>query len=1163
MSRFGGGRLRRTWNSLRRRSHDDPDITSDGDTAAAGGDDNDERLRVICNPEDCKVDIIAVHGLGKSFGDWTTQTKDGAPGGLWLETLLPKSAAGARIMTYCYNAEALSPQVLVRKILYSLALDLVHRVKQRREGEPAKSRRPVIFVAHSLGGLVVQRALVIASESSDVSLQDVELSTAGLLFFGTPSTSLSADGLADAIIKIARFSTSKRRRLHASEEGAIREDAAWFLSEMEAFKPIESRIETESFIEAVKTTFRTNSSRSSLIVGATTAAFPGTNSYRLQARHTSLVKFDGPDDPGYQRFVDALSAMIKAAQTRVAEKWLVHDNAERLLSGGHRAYMESGFGIESWVPDGVPLMGSRQHIAHGLEQTVDECSRKGDLTIVIAHGDKGAGKTTVARHYALNVLERIRSGRSERDFVFWINAESRDTVVASFLELARRIEDYYWTQLEDSKAGLDLDRPKDRAQLCEDLGFPAVEKMLAVTDAKDLDSIEVKSAVKAVKNWLLRKGNRWLLVYDNVTGAFDLMEFLPLHTHGHTIIIPADKDRCPWGRVEYKIQGMSEKEALTELVPPEEQLKSMPWKVCNEIRELALSIVSRIDYHSSQQISLIAAHLRSNPTVAHYRQYLEALNKDLRYTMRWSAFTQSQQALVKQILSVVSLLSPSDMIPREVFSVIPDVYRHNSKPVDRLRLDSESISTALAILVDEKVVMTPAKKDDAAAMEKTEPPAAYYYLLPKPGGSWVPSSDLWATKDEEEEAQRMTCRSLVSAVKRHQKTLSNGGVVQDNLIETQAFSRLLLPHARKCSAFIAVIEKQYHHNNHAETTGDDDDGDWQVLGDLCRAHGDSESAIHWFKLALSITAGSSGCPRHLRPEERTRVSLDLAAVYLERKDTSACRSVLSDMRIAGVVRAHFDLDFRFRLLGAAERVVEGRIDLAQGEFAALVEKSEKENSTQREERSSRDREGQANTNRTILAVHKLAASLKAGGKLEEARAYYRRAFQGYRFALGQYHPVTLDVGEEYADLLHLQGSFPAAEEIVTECIRAKEAMLGREHISTITSIAKRATLLDLQSRFDEADEGYAVALVGMTHCLGRTHALTVATLENKALSYRMRARQYEKAKKERALDEAVTLYGEVIRRKKEGGFETRDIRSSVDRLSDMTQKEAYLRNKLP
>lgn len=49
-----------------------------------------------------------------------------------------------------------------------------------------QQRRPLIFIGHSLGGLVIQKALLHSDESPDVLSNDIVDSTAGVIFLGTP-----------------------------------------------------------------------------------------------------------------------------------------------------------------------------------------------------------------------------------------------------------------------------------------------------------------------------------------------------------------------------------------------------------------------------------------------------------------------------------------------------------------------------------------------------------------------------------------------------------------------------------------------------------------------------------------------------------------------------------------------------------------------------------------------------------------------------------------------------------------------------------------------------------------------------------------------------------------------------------------------------------------
>lgn len=103
-------------------------------------------------PAALEVDIVAVHGLnGTARKTWT----DPASRTLWLEDedLLPASFPKARIMTYGYDSVLAftSPAGLE-----SFARDLLKRLRILRASAEARTR-PLVFVAHCLGGLLVKK----------------------------------------------------------------------------------------------------------------------------------------------------------------------------------------------------------------------------------------------------------------------------------------------------------------------------------------------------------------------------------------------------------------------------------------------------------------------------------------------------------------------------------------------------------------------------------------------------------------------------------------------------------------------------------------------------------------------------------------------------------------------------------------------------------------------------------------------------------------------------------------------------------------------------------------------------------------------------------------------------------------------------------------------
>ncbi|XMA11951.1 hypothetical protein WAI453_004742 [Rhynchosporium graminicola] len=99
------------------------------------------------------VDIIAIHGItGDAYTTWT----DEETSYFWLRDSLPKEFPGARIFSFGYRSKVAF--TLDTGDFESLAEDLLEDVYDTRISEEDK-RRPLIFVCHSMGGIVVKKAL--------------------------------------------------------------------------------------------------------------------------------------------------------------------------------------------------------------------------------------------------------------------------------------------------------------------------------------------------------------------------------------------------------------------------------------------------------------------------------------------------------------------------------------------------------------------------------------------------------------------------------------------------------------------------------------------------------------------------------------------------------------------------------------------------------------------------------------------------------------------------------------------------------------------------------------------------------------------------------------------------------------------------------------------
>lgn len=139
-------------------------------------------VKVLHDCPDATVDICFVHGLtGDRETTWT------ATGQLrpWPETLLPPRLYTARILTYGYDAYVVRKGVAGSNRLLDHATNLLHDLTTDRASCNAPSR-PLIFVAHSLGGLVCKMAILRSRNNPQAHLRGIFDSIKGIIFMGTP-----------------------------------------------------------------------------------------------------------------------------------------------------------------------------------------------------------------------------------------------------------------------------------------------------------------------------------------------------------------------------------------------------------------------------------------------------------------------------------------------------------------------------------------------------------------------------------------------------------------------------------------------------------------------------------------------------------------------------------------------------------------------------------------------------------------------------------------------------------------------------------------------------------------------------------------------------------------------------------------------------------------
>ena len=171
-----------------------------------------EYIEVLVDPANPDVDIVFVHGLNPKGQEhhakknWTHSGDDSHAAVFWPQALLPESVPTARILLFAYNSSILANAS--NAPVHGHANTLLNRFYNKRREENEK-HRPIIFIAHSLGGLLVKQALVEAKINPLYSC--IKASTYGLVFFATPHSGGNGASVADSAAKLCSALTGQAK----------------------------------------------------------------------------------------------------------------------------------------------------------------------------------------------------------------------------------------------------------------------------------------------------------------------------------------------------------------------------------------------------------------------------------------------------------------------------------------------------------------------------------------------------------------------------------------------------------------------------------------------------------------------------------------------------------------------------------------------------------------------------------------------------------------------------------------------------------------------------------------------------------------------------------------------------------------------------------------
>ena len=308
-------------------------------------------LHVVHQPETAPLlDVIFIHGLGG--GSQRTWSKDLRDSNLfWPQRWLSSEPdiKKTRILSFGYNASFLpgTPRSIYK--IGDFAKELLYEMRFGKDddGEDLDiGNAPVIFVVHSMGGLVAKKAYLLGQ--IDAAYQDIIHSISGIIFLATPHRGTN---LAEILNKLLTTLCQPSRDFIAE----LNRGSSAMEEINEQFRHVAPKLSIWSFYETRVTRVgpvkQMVLDKDSSILG-----YHKEISRPLDADHHGVCKYSSPDDPNYISVRNALSYLVKcyrpqgpaAVESRIPNETRDLDEFLAIYSGPEE---DLRYVRQRWIPD--------------------------------------------------------------------------------------------------------------------------------------------------------------------------------------------------------------------------------------------------------------------------------------------------------------------------------------------------------------------------------------------------------------------------------------------------------------------------------------------------------------------------------------------------------------------------------------------------------------------------------------------------------------------------------------------------------------------------------------------------------------------------------------------------------------------------------------------
>ncbi|KAK3942073.1 protein SERAC1 [Diplogelasinospora grovesii] len=589
-------------------------------------------LTTVYEHPEAKADIILVHGLGGGpEKTWTSKDKEKV---FWPTDLLPKSLEGqhANILVYGYNADVSTSLWLSkrpsRNYVQQHAQNLVSHLTAYRKDQKT-TKRPIIWIAHSLGGIVVKKALLYSSElqnDDQEAYRSVYVSTYALIFLGTPHTGSDAASWGVMLQCMARTTLPVIIYTEPTLVRTLKKDSETLTTINTQFLQIYEKFKIHAYYESLATEI---AGFKFVVVdySSATPPLPNVTPYGIEATHSGMCKFANEDAPGYRNVATAIREWVAEAPEEISRRWGEEEKSRRdrriarideqtrqlrrTLTPTSETQLDalrttSQVSIHQIPPEltAVPSVPLLLGPSQAEELPVDPVAKEEPLFV---HPD----------HFRRNSIFIGREGELENLHLMLMDSKRRSEGTSSVLirclpgggktQLARQ---YVYQHKDDYSGGVYWIEASSRHNLeCSFWRIAREEALKGLVDSEDAEQLrDPKRIVDLVRKWLNSQTD-WLMVLDGVQSDITgLYEFIPdakntslIYTSTERVIGDPQVDNPE----VLELPLLKSQQAVDLLLL--EMGKKQPWS--KEDQTMALELVERMD-RLPLMIHVAAQHMK-------------------------------------------------------------------------------------------------------------------------------------------------------------------------------------------------------------------------------------------------------------------------------------------------------------------------------------------------------------------------------------------------------------------------------------------------------------------------------------------------------------------------------------------------------------------------